>query len=108
VRQQNPDGLAHGAGQVGDACVGGDNQIKHGYESCCFGQVAVVAGAVQNRNVTGQRSQLFGGRAFLQRNPGDAGSAQQRQKCGQLHRTLAVGFVAGIARPTKAHSVLPL
>jgi hypothetical protein len=75
VRQQNPDGLAHGASQVGDAGVGGDNQIKRGHESRRFGQVAIVAGAVQDRNVTGQRGQLFGSRSFLQRNPGDAGGA---------------------------------
>jgi hypothetical protein len=41
--QKNPDRLAHGAGQVGDARVGGDDQIKRGHQGSGFGQIAVAA-----------------------------------------------------------------
>jgi len=64
--QQNPDWFGHGAGQVSDAGVRGDHQIERGHQSCCFGKVAVAAGAIPDKDIAGQTGQLLRGPPFLQ------------------------------------------
>jgi len=83
--QQNPDRLAHGSGQVSDAGIRSNNQVQRGCQRRCFGQVFFQARPVPDKNISGQTGQLIRGRAFLQRDPGDAGHAQQRQQGFEIH-----------------------
>ena len=72
MRQQNPHRLAHGAGEMRDRGVGSDHQIERRNQCCGLGQIVVMAAAVRQANISGQRCNLSRrGLAFLQGEPVD-------------------------------------
>ena len=52
--KENPHRLGHGAGEMGNAGVGGDDKIEAGDERGRVGQVAVAARSVRDKDVGGQ------------------------------------------------------
>jgi len=72
MREKNPDWFCHGAGEMGDAGVGSDDEIEGGDDRGCVGEVAITTAAIAHVNVRRKVRKLKRWFAFLQGDPVDS------------------------------------
>jgi hypothetical protein len=104
--QKEPEGFAHGSGEVGYGGVGGEDEVEGVDDGGGVGEVAVVgAGVFESRaKFGGDFGDLLGGGAFLEGDPVELGEFEEGEKGLEGGGTFAVGAVVGVAGPVEADS----
>jgi len=104
--EEEPEGFAHGSGEVGDGGVGGEDEVEMLEDGGGVGEVAIVGAGVQKGNRRADFGwnllDFAGGGAFLEGDPVDLGDLEEREEGMEGGGAFAVGAVVGVSGPVEA------